>query len=122
VTVHGVDNAGPTIEAAARLSRGNMSLTGISFSISNDSKLLAAARAKAIESARVAAAQIASGGNVSVGNIVSVTDHEYTSPPPVYFDKAFALNAVAYPSIPTATEAGSQAITVQVSVVYALSS
>jgi uncharacterized protein YggE len=120
VTLHGVDNAGPAIEAAAKLARGAMSLTGISFSISNDSKLLAAARAKAIESARGAAAQIASAGNVSVGNIVSVTDHEFTSPAPPIYDKGFAVDAGLPAIIPT--EAGSQAITVQVSVVYDLSS
>ena len=42
-------------------------LSGVTFSISNQSKLLAAARARAMENAHVEAAQVAKGGGTTLG-------------------------------------------------------
>jgi len=117
VTMHNLKRAGVAIDAAARAAGNGIQLNGVTFSISNESKLLAAARAKAMRNAYTEASQVAAGGGASVGAIVKVTDQENTSPNVVYpFASASSLKAAA--GVPI--QAGSQSINVQVSVTYAL--
>ena len=119
VTLHQLKNAGAVIDAAANVAGNGVQLYGVSFSISNNSKLLAAARAKAMHNAYNAASQVARGGNTSLGSIVRITDQENATPPPVYYPFA-AANAAKSSGVPI--QAGSQSINVQVTVVYALNS
>jgi uncharacterized protein len=118
VTIHRIARAGATIDAAANAVGNGIQLSGVTLSISNDSKLLAAARAKAMGNARTTAAQVAAGGGAHLGAVVRIVDQENT-------------NSYVYPvfgaasSVPSALravpiEAGSQAISVQVKVVFAL--
>ena len=117
VTMHKLKLAGAAIDAAARAAGNGVQLNGVTFSISNESKLLAAARAKAMRNAHDEASQVAAGGGASVGSIVKVTDQENTSPNVVYpFAAATSLKAAS--GVPI--QAGSQSINVQVSVTYAL--
>ena len=53
-----------------------VTLDGISFSISNQSALLATARAQAMQAANTEATQVAAGGGLALGPIVSITDQE----------------------------------------------
>ncbi len=116
VTMHDIKKAGAAIDAAAQAAGNGIQLYGVTFSISNQSKLLASARAKAMHNARTEASQVASGGGASLGSIVRITDQENSSTSPVYpFAGATNTKSSGVP-----IQAGSQTITVQVSVVYAL--
>jgi hypothetical protein len=117
VTMHRISKAGAAIDAAANAAGNGARLNGLTFSISNQSKLLAAARASAMHNAYVEASDIVRAGKATLGNIVRVTDQENASTGVVYPGTAFATasNASRVP-----IEAGSQSINVQVTVVYAL--
>lgn len=114
VTMHDVAAAGPAIEAAAQSVGNGIQLYGISFSIANDSHLLAVARAEAMANARTEAAQLARGAGTTLGPIRKVTDDENASP--VVYGQAAAFSA----AVPI--EQGSQPVSVEVTVVYALGS
>lgn len=116
VVMHHVNQAGGAIDAAARVVGNGVQLYGVSFSISNESTLLAAARAKAMARAHTQAAEVANGGHVSLGAIVRITDQENATAPTYPYYDSFKLVAAA--GVPI--QGGSQSITVQVSVVYAL--
>jgi hypothetical protein len=119
VTTHQLSKAGAAIDAAAQSAGNGVQLSGVTFSISNQSKYLASARARAIQNAHTEASQIAKGGGTTVGSIVKVTDEENTgSSGIVYPFTQFASGAAK--SVPV--QAGSQSISVQVEVVYSLAS
>lgn len=118
VTMHQIGNAGAALDAAVHVAGNGIQLYGVSFSISNESKLLAAARKKAMQNARSEASQVASGGDASLGAIEKITDQENSTPSSFPFSNLQASGLSA--SVPL--KAGSQSITVQVSVVYALKS
>ncbi len=117
VTMHQIAKAGAAIEAAAEAGGNGVELNGITFSISNDSKLLSTARANAMRNAHTEASNIASAGGTSVTGILKVTDQENQNsvlPSPVGFNAA----ASVLKSVPV--QAGSESLSVQVSVVYSL--
>ncbi len=117
VTMHQIAKAGAAIEAAAQAGGNGVELNGITFSISNDSKLLSAARANAMRNAHTEANNIASAGGTSLTGIVKVVDQENQNsvlPSPVGFNAA----ATALKTVPL--QAGSESLSVQVSVVYSL--
>jgi uncharacterized protein YggE len=117
VTMHNVQKSGAAIDAGATAVGNGIQLNGITFSISNQSKLLALARSKAMKDARLTANQLADAGNAHVTGIMRVSDQE-TQTPPVYFGASGA--AIDKASLPVQT--GSEPITVQVSVTYSLAS
>jgi uncharacterized protein YggE len=117
VTMHSVQKSGAAIDAAATAVGNGIQLNGITFSISNQSKLLASARSKAMKNARLAADQLAKAGNARVTGIVRVSAQE-TQTPPIYYDASGA--AVAKTPLPVQT--GSEPISVLVSVTYSLAS
>lgn len=117
VTMHQVSEAGSALDAAANSVGNNVSLYGISFSIANTSTLLATARAQAMDNARTEADQLAAGAGVKLGPIEKITDQENAEPTYNYGNVSFGANVPAA-SVPL--ERGTQPISVQVSVVYAL--
>ncbi len=119
VTMHNMKRVGSAIDAAATAVGNGIQLNGITFSISNQSKLLQAARAKAMTNARLAADQLAGAGHAHVTSLVRVSAQENYSPP-VYYGFTSAAGDVAKSSVPVQT--GSQTVTVTVSVVYSLAS
>ena len=120
VTMHNLKDAGAAIDAGAQVAGNNVQLSGITFSISNDSKLLAAARARAMRNAYTEASDVAKGANTTVGNVLHVTDQENTSSPNIIYPEGVQSFASAARAVPI--EAGTQSINVQVSVTYALAS
>jgi uncharacterized protein YggE len=121
VTMSAIKDVGKAIEAAARTAGDGVVLNNISFSITKDSQLMAGARATAIHNATTEAADLVRGTGSSLAGIVSITDDEiqptvdnYGVPLSTYANGDFAA------SVPI--EAGRQSLSVQVSVVYALSS
>ena len=117
VATHDLRTAGAALDAAARAVGNDVQLNGVTFSISNQSSLLAHARARAVDNARTAAAQIARGANATVGAVIAVTDLE--NAPSSGFEYPLAVGAFgASHSVPLSP--GSQSISVLVRVVYAL--
>lgn len=118
VTMHNVTQAGYAIEAAVRAGGNGIEFDGITLSISNDSSLLAKARARALAAARDEARQDAQASGASVGAVLRISDHETQSNSPVTFGygSAYATNAAALVPL----RAGTQPVTVNVTVVYAL--
>ncbi len=119
VTSHDIKQAGAAIDAAAHAVGNGIQLSGVTFSISNQSSLLAAARARAVQNAHTAASQIAKGGGTTVGSIVSIIDEENAPSTGIVYPFS-SLAAAANKNVPI--EAGTQAVSVQVKVVYALAS
>lgn len=120
VTSHQIATVGNAIDAASKAVGNGIQLSGITFSISNQSKFLAAARAKAMQNAHTEASQIATGGHTQVVSIVKVTDEENTGSSGIVYPYAqFAATGTAS-RVPV--QAGSQSINVQVEVVYSLAS
>ncbi len=119
VTMHKVKRAGEAIDAAARIAGNGVVLNGVSFTITNDSKLLQAARIRAMDNARVAAGQLAKAGDTHVTCIVKITDQENQSSG-IYYPTSFAAGTALKDAVPLQT--GSQPVNVQVTVVYSLSS
>ena len=113
ITMHKVQRAGVAIDAAARAVGNGIQLNGVSFTITNDSSLLRAARIRAMDNARLAAGQLAKAGDAHVTGIVKITDNENQSSG-TYYPVATGARA----SVPIQT--GSQPVNVQVTVVYSL--
>jgi hypothetical protein len=119
VTMHQVKKAGGAIDAAAKVAGNGVQLDGVSFTITNDSKLLQAARTRAMDNARAAAGQLSKAGGAHVTGIVKITDQENQSSG-VYYPSAFTSNTALKAAVPI--ETGSQPVNVQVTVVYSLAS
>ena len=117
VSMHDIAAAGVALDAAVRVAGNGIQLSGISFSISDQSKYLAQARVKAMQDARTAATQVAKGGGASLGAIEKITDQENVSSVTIPFPE-FKASLGTASSVPL--QAGSQPINVQVAVVYAL--
>lgn len=117
VTMHDVGLAGQLIDTASHAVGNFGHVDSISFSISNTSHLLAAARAQAMQNAHLEASEIAAGAGVTLGPVKSVTDQEQPSLPPPYFNGADA-SAAGHVAVPL--QAGSQQLSVQLQVVYVL--
>jgi uncharacterized protein YggE len=118
VSVHNVGRAGAIIDAAAQLAGNGINFGGVTFSISNDSNLLALARRHAMQSAMTEASQLAAGAGRHVTGIVRVTDQESAQqqPPIPFLYAASDSTALRVP-----LQGGSEPVQVQVTVVYTLS-
>ena len=120
VTSHDMAQVGDAIDAAAKAVGNGIQLSGITFSISNQSKYLAAARGRAIRNAHTEATQIAKGGDTSVVSIVKVVDQENTGSTGIVYPFTEFASAASANKVPV--QAGSQSIKVEVQVVYSLAS
>ncbi len=117
VTMNDLSNLGAALDAAVTATGSGVTLDGISFSISNQSALLATAHAQAMQAANTEATQVAAGGGMKLGPIVSITDQENAGQYVSYNLKAAAPVATGT-AVPV--QAGQQQISVQVTVVYQL--
>jgi uncharacterized protein len=123
VTMHNVDKkgnlakAGGAIEGAAMAAGNGIQFNGITFSITNESSLLAAARSKAMQDALTEARQDATAGGTSVGGVVKISDqvNQQVQPFTYGFDATASSLRAGVP-----LEAGTQPVAVQVTVEYAL--
>jgi uncharacterized protein YggE len=118
VTMHDIALAGQLVDAAAHAVGNDAHLDGVSFSISNTSSLMAAARAQAMQNAHLEASELAAGAGLSLGPIKTVTDQEQP-PPPVYYPR-FADSAALAGAGAVPLQGGTQQESVQVQVVYQL--
>ena len=115
VTLHNVASAGAVIDAAAGAVGNDVRLDGVSFSVSDNSGLLKQARTEAMQIAATEAANLAGGAGDTLGPVVSITDNEQSTTPPV---PVFARAGTAAPASAVPLQAGSEAVSVNVQVVY----
>jgi hypothetical protein len=118
VTLHEINKAGAALDAATNAAGNGVQLSNLTYSISNQDNLYQKARTAAMKNAFAEANDIARAAGETVGSIVRVTDQENTSgstiPTPLYN----ATSGKATSVVPV--QAGTQTVTDQVSVVYAL--
>src|SRR5205823_13205566 len=110
--IRNLAKAGAIVDAAAAKTGDNFRLQGISFSIDDDSELLAAARAKATKRARAQAEQLASGAGVEIGDVRSISENTGSSPIP------YATGDSAARSAETPIQPGTQTLSVSATVVF----
>ncbi len=106
--------AGAIVDAATAKAGDNIRLQGISFSIDDDSKLLAAARTRATKRARAQAEQLAGGADVEVGDVQSISESS-ASDPIMYSAGDAAARAASAP-----VEPGRQTLSVSATVVFSI--
>lgn len=121
VTMSAIADVGKAIEAAARTAGDGVVLDNISFSITKDSQLMLGARETAMHNATAEAADLVQGTGAKLAGVISITDEEVQPVVDNYGEPLndFSASAEGIASVPI--EAGRQSLTVQVSVVYALS-
>ncbi len=111
--IRDLGKAGSIVDAAAAKAGDSIIVQGITFSIDDDSQLLAAARTKATKRARAQAEQLASGAGVEVGDVRSIS--ESTSSVPLAYAAADASKAAGTPVQP-----GSETLSVSATVVFTI--
>jgi uncharacterized protein YggE len=117
VTMNDLSSLGQALDAAVTATGNGVTLDGISFSVSNQSSLLATARAQAMQAANTEATQVAAGGGLTLGPIVSITDQENAGQY-VFYNVNAAVPTASGTAVPV--QPGQQQISVQVTVVYQL--
>jgi uncharacterized protein YggE len=115
VTLHGIDKAGPIIDAAQSAAGDAIRIDQLSFSIDDSSSLRTSARNDAVKQATASAKQLAAAAGVQLGQVVSITeDPDDGTVTPMYA----AADSAAAGSVPI--QAGSQDLTVTVQMVFAI--
>jgi uncharacterized protein len=107
--------AGAQIQAAVHAGGNAATVDDISLDLADTSGLLATARARAVADARVKAAQYARALGQPLGPVLSISDQTPTATPVLPFANAAQGKAASVP-----ISAGSQQLSVSVTVVYAL--
>lgn len=117
VTLHDVPNAGQYIDAAANQAGDDIRVDSLTLSIEDTSKLVSAARKDAVQAAKKQAGELASAAGVALGPIRRITEQR-SDPNLAQSAARFAVDSAAA-SVPI--EAGTQELTVDVTVVYGVS-
>ena len=113
--IRDLSKAGAIVDAAAAKAGDNIRVNSITFSIDDDSALLAAARTKAVKRARAQAAQLADAAGVSVGDVLTIDEQTTASPYPYPYaaaDSAAGASAKVSP--------GTETLSVTATVVFAI--
>jgi uncharacterized protein YggE len=115
-TLRDLNKAGSQIQAAATAGGNATTVDGVSLNLTDTSGLLARARAAAVRDAQAKASQFARGLGRTLGSVISISDQSQVFPYPELSATA-GLKASA-PSVPVSP--GSQQVSVQITVVYAI--
>jgi uncharacterized protein YggE len=115
--VRDLAKAGATISAAVAAGGDAVRIDGVSFALEDTSGLISGARTGAVDDAKAKAEQYAKAAGRSLGEVQSISE-VVTSPTPQYYDRGLAYASQAAGAVPL--QAGSQDVSVQVTVVYAL--
>lgn len=111
-TLRSLSSAGAQVNAAVRAGGNATTIDGISLNLTDDSSLLAAARARAVADAQAKAAQYAKALGEPLGAVVSITDQPSVQPV-----EAFAASsAAAGKGVPISP--GSEQLTVSITAVF----
>jgi uncharacterized protein len=113
-TLNNMSAAGSQIQAAVQAGGNATTVENVSLNLTDDGALLATARANAIHDAHAKAAQFARALGIPLGQVISVSSADQSTP--IMFGGALASAAKAAP-VPISP--GSQQVSVSVTVVYA---
>jgi uncharacterized protein YggE len=112
VTIRDLVKAGTLLDQVVQAGANN--ITGLNFSIADTSALVSEARIRAFDAAKAKAEAMAKAAGVELGEIISVSESSQNAQP--YPMARVAMDAMAAAPV----QAGTQDITVDVSIVYAL--
>lgn len=118
VKITGIDKAGPLIDQAGKAAGDAIRLQGLSFGFSDDSAVMAKARADAVRQARTQATQLAEAAGVKLGAVKSIVEQPGGGMAMPYASMAAAGDSSAAMPI----QAGSVDLAVTVQVVYEITS
>jgi uncharacterized protein YggE len=112
-----LEKAGSILDKAAQAGGDDVIVRGVSFDIDDTSDLISAARTDAVKRARNQAEQLAAAADVQLGDVLTISESSrdvgaWTTAPSMS-DEAMAAMRVQI-------ESGSEVLTVQVSVVFAI--
>ena len=113
VTIRDIDVVGDAIDGA--LAAGATSLDGVTFRASDQAGAERQAREAAMAEAKAKAQTLASAAGVSITGVASINESVSPIPYPMAYD---ARGVAAAPGVPTPVEAGSNEVSVTVTVVY----
>lgn len=116
-TIRALSSAGTTVDAVVRAGGNAVRIDGFSLDLDGGSTLVARARAAAFAEAKTKAEQYARLSGRSLGGVVSVQEGELTPVPvPMYA----GADRAAMPAMAVPVQAGTQQVSVDVQVVWAL--
>lgn len=115
-TVRTIDAAGSLIDAA--LGAGATSLDGLSFRLADPRDALAEARRLAVADARGRAETLALEAGVQLGRVVAMSEGGFVAPGPPYPIAALQMKSVS--DVATPVEAGTDELSVAVTVTFAI--
>jgi hypothetical protein len=113
--IRNVDDTGSLIDAATAAGGDDVRVSGLQFSIDDDADLVEAARTAAWNDALAKATQLAELSGQELGQAISINETVSSTPPPVFYERAAADAAVETP-----IEPGTSAVTISLSVNFAL--
>jgi uncharacterized protein len=114
-TLTNLSKAGSQIQAAVSAGGNTTTVDGVSLNLTDTSGLLARARAAAVRDAQAKATQFASALHESVTGVISVSDQTSTTTPYPEFSASGVAKSASVPVSP-----GSQQVSVQITIVYAV--
>lgn len=117
VTLRNLGSAGSTISAVMTAGGKSVTVDGISLDLEGDSALVKDARANAYADAKAKAEQYAALAGRTLGPVLSVSEH-VNQPSSYQYDGASSAAAAPYGSVPV--QAGSQDVSVNVTVAWTL--
>ena len=113
--IHGLSKAGATLNAAVQAGGDNVRVDGVYVNIDDTDPLKGDARAAAVADAKAHAEQYAKAAGRDIGQVQSISEQASYTPTPYAYDRAVATaGSTAMP-----VQAGTQDVTVTVTVVYA---
>lgn len=117
-TLRDLSTAGAALGAAVDAGGNSVRVDGVNVALSDDSSLMAAARADAISNARIKATQYATAAGRTVGAVQSISESVQSQNPVNYGVDLRAVAGASAASVPI--QAGSTNVTVDVTVVFSL--
>jgi uncharacterized protein YggE len=116
VRIRDIADAGGLLDSVVAV--GANSVQGISFTIDDPSELMDNARRDALEEARSAAEVYAAAANVTLGDIIAISEGGGYQPQPVMMFREADAQSAAAPAVPLA--GGEQEVTANVTVTWTL--
>ncbi len=115
VTVRDLTKVGAILDAA--VSAGANQVYGVSFGVTNPSRLQVQAEESAVEDARARAQALAARAGVQLGDVLSISE-TISGPPPILYRQDVAMAAPSAAPVPV--QPGELEFNAQVQIVYAL--
>jgi len=115
-TLNDLPRAGSQIQAAVSAGGNATTVDGVSLNLTDTGPLLASARQHAISDARAKATEYASALGERISAVISVSDQTQVSPYPMFF----GAGAAAMPRASVPIRPGTQQVSAQVTVVFAI--